>query len=382
MGITVGHVKSLTMGDTTNTNMVRPSDWNSGHNVTISLSSTDIVRSFVANGTSVSTGQAISLAAGPSINWSASTDTNGATFTPLHDAIPFYEYPKGPGTSGSTNINGGSLFLFPFDIDCPITFGRLELAQTQTVTMISTLSLTMAASNNTWASSYTTGLSVSTGRTAILFSRSQTGSLAGSSRLVSFASASASMGLQFAMSVSGSKSVSTTAATTMSMSCSETISLVFPEAINATGGVTYSTLSLGNGSSSGTTSFNTASHSWTMSYSTSLLHSWMSGYRMFEIPMGSSLPEGEYWLGLVEVSGAAGAGNVTGAMSLVGITRFNSSGAIPFGQSTSNASNAWRAGWGSYSASADYSNATGIALSNVSEMSRFQVSFALRLDSL
>ena len=46
MPITVGHSKSITVADGTNTGIVRPSDWNSNHAVTLNISGTDIFGAF------------------------------------------------------------------------------------------------------------------------------------------------------------------------------------------------------------------------------------------------------------------------------------------------------------------------------------------------
>ena len=39
---TIAHAKSVTIADSTNTSLVRPSDWNSAHNVTLSLQDADV----------------------------------------------------------------------------------------------------------------------------------------------------------------------------------------------------------------------------------------------------------------------------------------------------------------------------------------------------
>lgn len=50
MGVSVGHVKNVTVADGTNANIVRPSDWNSAHAVTLNLSGTDIIGAFSNDG--------------------------------------------------------------------------------------------------------------------------------------------------------------------------------------------------------------------------------------------------------------------------------------------------------------------------------------------
>lgn len=56
MGLTIGHVKSLTMGDTSDTNLLRPSDWNSNHAVTFNPESSEIIKYVSAGSNSVSSG--------------------------------------------------------------------------------------------------------------------------------------------------------------------------------------------------------------------------------------------------------------------------------------------------------------------------------------
>lgn len=55
MPITAQHVKTLTIPDSTNTGIVRPSDWNSQHVMTVNLSGTEVIGAF-SNGGNVSFG--------------------------------------------------------------------------------------------------------------------------------------------------------------------------------------------------------------------------------------------------------------------------------------------------------------------------------------
>lgn len=68
MPVTVGHNKAITIADGTNTNIVLPSDWNSVHNVTLSLAGNEVVKVFQAGTNSISSGT-LSFA-----------DSNGITF--------------------------------------------------------------------------------------------------------------------------------------------------------------------------------------------------------------------------------------------------------------------------------------------------------------
>lgn len=56
MGITVGHPKSITIADGTNSNIVLPSDWNSAHAVTLSLANNEVIKYLQAGTNSVSSG--------------------------------------------------------------------------------------------------------------------------------------------------------------------------------------------------------------------------------------------------------------------------------------------------------------------------------------
>ena len=73
MPLTILHAKSLTLADGTTTNVVRPTDWNSGHVITLSLDSTEIIRNFIAGGTTVSVGD-ISLVNANGFLWTMGTN--------------------------------------------------------------------------------------------------------------------------------------------------------------------------------------------------------------------------------------------------------------------------------------------------------------------
>ncbi|MEI6478564.1 MAG: hypothetical protein WCO52_06270 [bacterium] len=68
MPVTVGHAKSITIADGTNTNIVLPSNWNSVHAVTLSLAGNEVVKVFQAGTNTISSGT-LSFA-----------DSNGITF--------------------------------------------------------------------------------------------------------------------------------------------------------------------------------------------------------------------------------------------------------------------------------------------------------------
>ena len=56
MGLTIGHIKNVTVADGTDSNVVRPSDWNSAHAVTMSLAGGEVIKYIQAGTNSVSSG--------------------------------------------------------------------------------------------------------------------------------------------------------------------------------------------------------------------------------------------------------------------------------------------------------------------------------------
>ena len=56
MLVTINHIKSVTVADGTNTDLQRPSDWNSSHAATIQFTNTDLVQWFSAGTSSISSG--------------------------------------------------------------------------------------------------------------------------------------------------------------------------------------------------------------------------------------------------------------------------------------------------------------------------------------
>lgn len=99
MPVTVGHIKSVTIADATDTNIVRPSDWNSVHAVTMNLSGTDLIGAF-SNGGNVSFG----TDGGGYITGSAPSGGGGA-------AISAGTVSQSTGTVIFSNSNGVSFGL-------------------------------------------------------------------------------------------------------------------------------------------------------------------------------------------------------------------------------------------------------------------------------
>ena len=73
MGITVGHSKAITIADGTDSNVVRPSDWNSAHAITLSLAGNEVIKYVQAGTNSVSSGT-ISFADGNGVTFGMQTN--------------------------------------------------------------------------------------------------------------------------------------------------------------------------------------------------------------------------------------------------------------------------------------------------------------------
>ena len=91
MGVTVGHVKSITIGDGTNTDIVLPSNWNSNHAVTLSLANSEVIKYISAGTNSVSSGtihfndaNGVSFQMATDGNISASVNTSYAASNHTH----------------------------------------------------------------------------------------------------------------------------------------------------------------------------------------------------------------------------------------------------------------------------------------------------------
>ena len=73
MGITVGHAKVVTIADGTDTNLVRVTDWNSAHAVTLNLAGGEVIKYIQAGANSVSSGT-VSFADGGGVTFGMATN--------------------------------------------------------------------------------------------------------------------------------------------------------------------------------------------------------------------------------------------------------------------------------------------------------------------
>lgn len=330
-----GHIYSQTVADGTATSVVRPSDWNSvhmqsgtlsgntsgtstftatnvvyqgGNNVTLSLSTgaslatiifsanQGTVNLYAVSNTTQSTsgtvdGRSISFGGAGGI----SVGITGNSVVVSGRNVQFSQFVPnalGNNTAG-LSLGNSSLYFEPMQVPEALSFNRF-----QQMVSLSLLNLTVQTDStggisNSWALTRSYGL----------YTR---GTGANSTQLSLLASTSASLGV-FA-------SVSVASAAGPNITLSMTNAIAFQNNINATGGLTASTFTL-----SGTT----ASAASSVSRSNALSDA--SGVAMMPVAWGTSLSAGDYWFAAVGRSSSTSAGvNVTQAsMSNIIMTNIN-----------------------------------------------------------
>lgn len=126
MPVTVGHVKNVTIADGADANLVRPSDWNSAHAVTLNLSASEVIKYVQAGTTSVSSGT-VSFA--DSNNVSFGINTNGVlTATVGRNATisDRWQYPPG-NLSLLPAFGNGSFSVQRFQVPDDLVATRLDV---------------------------------------------------------------------------------------------------------------------------------------------------------------------------------------------------------------------------------------------------------------
>ena len=329
----VSHVKSNTIPDWTGTvtvgnstggtqtvnasDLVRPSDWNSGHNQFYTISGN-------TNNASTASGTNVVFQASGNLTLVGSTGT--IVFSaPQRDVLSFYQNLPAVNNTGTISVGGGSSnIVFPFLMPQDGSFSYLRmpvsmsLATTTFTTGAAGYGSSVAQSNTLWFNIYTQGTGAS-------------------SRSIQWLT-SASTTWAFQVSYSGT-------ASTHSVSHN----ITFP----AEGGVSTSTqlsstqasASINEGSAAGMSSNFTA-------------------YRYFDMPFATSLSAGNYWAAVQRSSTTAGGSNIGLGISMLMVTQHNSSIAFPgFASSSSNQLQPYLGSWSTNSLGATTSS---IARSQVS----------------
>lgn len=358
------HVYSNANADGTATSVVRPSDWNSGHVQSATLSgntsgvSTVSGTNFVFQGGDNFTLSGVQGANEATIIMSAAAAAGGGG-----GATESIFMPEMYGGSTQINNAAGSMLFRPFELEGPADFDRF-LFQGSVSLRQTNLTLTGSASNvNNTSGQGSYGM---TG-TVALFSRSNT--VEGNASSATIRSMfSVTTTFSQGMTVSQSQSTNAGSAT---VSYTTTAGVAFLKNIDTLGGVTYSTVTTsGSGSFS---SNSTAANSFSSSINNSVFNNLISGVRPWHAPGRSyPFPAGEYWLG-VQINSAGGSTGIASIDRAVSMTTHafmhftaSTNNYLEIGNSANLSTSNWRPGFGSYSGTA--STTGNVALSQISTM--------------
>lgn len=271
MPLTITHAKSNTIADFTGTvtiynsagatttalatDLIRPSDWNSAHQITLSLTGSEVASLFYASNAITS-----------------STNNSGISFgLREHDFFEPYILPNTNSTLSAPGI--GTWYLEgPFQVLNPIRSGQFYLPVSNA-----------AAFSNTIFSAASTGSATKYHTLVNNIALYKRGNGDSSSRLESYWSNS--------ISFLATQEVRVTATTTNALTVSHYLTVSLPSQYDTSGGVTY-----GSTSGSGTASLNSSTAPATIaSAAISVPMRWVTGARMDIIPFNSSIEPGLYW---------------------------------------------------------------------------------------
>lgn len=106
----IHHIKTVTIADASNTDIVRPSDWNSAHSVT--LASNELIKYVSAGTLSMSSGQHLVFSNSNGMSFGLSTSTNGGTVTGSY-TVPTQTVQPGiqSVSAGTTRVTTGEVIL-------------------------------------------------------------------------------------------------------------------------------------------------------------------------------------------------------------------------------------------------------------------------------
>lgn len=307
MPITIAHPKIITIGDGTNTNIVRPADWNSVHGNTLSLTGSEIASLFNFSG-------GLSSISGP------------GGITAGISQVGFFEPFILPNTNSTLFAPGiGTWYLEPFILPKPISNGLIFMPiggglSTNQFQDGAIWSATLSGSNTRYQ----------THRNCIALYK--LGSGQSTSRLESFWSGEMSHLITWERRHSGS--------TTSNATISNYLTISVPFNWDTVGNITYTT-----NSASGSTSYGASTGASTLA--SGLITGparFLSGSRLEVIGLNTTIPPGVYWFGHMLTSSTSSQGtNYTGGtvyttQSRLGLLE-NALGAFKrIGNSTTNSS--------------------------------------------
>lgn len=320
MPVTISHAKSNTIADFTGTvtvynqtggtasalatNLVRPSDWNSNHQVTLSLTGSEVASLF-------------------SFSNGLTSSTNGSGVTVGQGAMQFYEPFPLPNTNSTLSAPGiGTWYLDgPYIINEPFNSGQIILPVSNAAGFLNTI---YSAASSGSASKYMTIYN------NVALYRPGTG--ASTSRLESYWTGQ--------ITLQATQEIRNSGSTTSNGTISHYLTLSLPSQYDASGGMTY-----GSTSQSGTVSYNASTGASTIG--TSLISgaaNYVTGARADIIPVATLIQPGVYWFAHMFTSSTSVTGStytqftVFSTQSRLGLLENNMLAYKRLGASTSNAS--------------------------------------------
>lgn len=331
MLLTVTHAQSLTQADFTGTvtvfnssggtvsavatNLIQPSDWNSGHAISATLQAADI-----ASLMSFSNGL------------TSSTSTNGITVGAPDSE--FYEPFVFAATNSTVTAPGiGTWYIEPFQLPQWIESGRINMFVAMT-----SASIFGNASNFSFSQSGSATRFQTMNNKLALYSLD---SGANSTRLVSFWSGDCSMMFTHNIAVT---TASTTATGSSSLTVSNAATVSMPVQWDVSGNVTYSTFT-GSGtlSTSGTSNVTTVNSTFGTSL-VSAVANYVTGSRMDIVGFNTTCAPGLFYMANMLTSTSSttgtnyGQGTVMNTLSRFGLLEFNNNPFKQLGKSTTNSS--------------------------------------------
>lgn len=277
MPLTISHAKSDTIGDGTNTNIVRPIDWNSAHQYTFSAAASEVASLFAAgSGLQVTTG------------------AGGITFG-INDASFFEPFFPWNAASSLVSPGIGTWYFDNFQVPRGLDKGRINLFVSNAAGFLN--GAVFSATSTGSASKVQTFYD----HVAIY----QRGTGASTTRLESIWSGACSLLFTQSISVNG------TASTAVSVSNYLTAS--FPAQWGTDGAVTYSSTS-----QSGTISVGVSTGASTLADNLITgVGAYVSGARMDVVGFNTTLSPGDYWIARMFTSTSSTAGTRYGAGTMI-----------------------------------------------------------------
>jgi hypothetical protein len=168
----IAHVKNITVADDTNSNIVRPSDWNSVHAYTLvdgvsMIGNTAGVAGAISSGTFyMAGGNNITL----SQNANSITISNGNVLLSLYEPYPFQA--SGTGSISANTATSGPLSLFRFNVSDGVAAEYVKVIFSMSMILTTTAASTFVQNGTLQWGIYTNPIGINSTRMSLLGSNS------------------------------------------------------------------------------------------------------------------------------------------------------------------------------------------------------------------